>query len=254
MHLYAGHPDAIAAARAGHGLGQQDVRPHAPAGRAASRGRTHSGRPLRMVHSARESLPRLRAHRGRASSAISPRCGSIIRTGTNSPRPPLRRTPGGVHAYSHVNTFSSAAMAYAVTGDETVSPTSSATPTISCRTRQCYATGGFGPVERIMPANGNLGKALELPARTPARRRAARGPAFKLARYLTQFTGEARYGDWIERLLYNGIGAAPRDQGPGRHFYYADYRVGGGREDLCAAAFTPAAPAPTARPWPTIPT
>jgi hypothetical protein len=38
------------------------------------------------------------------------------------------------------------------------------------------------------------------------------------------FTGEARYGDWIERLLYNGVGAALPITAGGRHFYYADYR------------------------------
>src|SRR4029453_227793 len=43
-----------------------------------------------------------------------------------------------------------------------------------------------------------------------------------------QFTGEARYGDWIERLLYNAIGAALPVAERGRNFYYADYRVGGG--------------------------
>ena len=43
-----------------------------------------------------------------------------------------------------------------------------------------------------------------------------------------QFTGEARFGDWIERLLYNAIGAALPIAGRGRNFYYSDYRVGGG--------------------------
>ena len=30
-----------------------------------------------------------------------------------------------------------------------------------------------------------------------------------------QFTGDARYGDWIERLFYNGVGAALPLQAPG---------------------------------------
>jgi DUF1680 family protein len=42
------------------------------------------------------------------------------------------------------------------------------------------------------------------------------------------FTGESRYGDWIERLLYNGVGAALPIAEGGRNFYYADYRLGGG--------------------------
>ena len=30
---------------------------------------------------------------------------------------------------------------------------------------------------------------------------------FKLCKYLLTITGDARYGDWIERLAYNGIAA-----------------------------------------------
>ena len=131
----------------------------------------------------------------------------------------------GVHAYSHVNTFSSAAMAYAVTGDSTyLHIIKNAYDFL--QSTQCYATGGYGPVERIMPA-GSLGKALEF---QPNDFEAPCGSwaGFKLSRYLTQFTGEARYGDWAERLLYNGIGASLQINGAGRHFYYADYRVVGG--------------------------
>jgi DUF1680 family protein len=76
---------------------------------------------------------------------------------------------------------------------------------------------------------------------------------FKLGRYLLEFTGEAQYGDWIERVLYNGISAALpmadrqnpyfddiwtlHGWGPdrGRTFYYSDYRLGGGRKDYYPA-------------------
>jgi uncharacterized protein len=131
----------------------------------------------------------------------------------------------GVHAYSHVNTFSSAAMAYAVTGDPTYLHIIKNAYDFLQNT-QCYATGGYGPVERIMPP-GSLGKALEF---QPNDFEAPCGSwaGFKLSRYLTQFTGEARYGDWAERLLYNGIGASLQINGHGQHFYYADYRVAGG--------------------------
>jgi DUF1680 family protein len=43
-----------------------------------------------------------------------------------------------------------------------------------------------------------------------------------------QFTGEARYGDWTERIFYNGIGAALPVTAEGKNFYYSDYRVDGG--------------------------
>ena len=54
-----------------------------------------------------------------------------------------------------------------------------------------------------------------------------------------QFTGQARYGDWIEKLVYNGVGAAlPMTPirntvyyySEGNTFYYSDYQLGGGRK------------------------
>jgi DUF1680 family protein len=132
----------------------------------------------------------------------------------------------GVHAYSHVNTFSSAAMAYAVSGDEKYLRVIRNAYDFLQNT-QCYATGGFGPSERIMPTNGNLGKALEYHQNT-CETPCCSWAAFKLGRYLMQFTGEARYGDWLERLLYNGVGGVLWIKDNGRHFYYADYRVDGG--------------------------
>ena len=130
------------------------------------------------------------------------------------------------HAYSHVNTFSSAAMAYAVTGDGRYLRI--------CRNAydfiqgtQCYATGGYGPDERLMPPDGSLSRSLDLYA-GHAEIPCGTWAAFKLSRYLMGFTGEARYGDWIETLLYNGIGAALPTQPDGKTYYYGDYRISGG--------------------------
>jgi len=131
----------------------------------------------------------------------------------------------GVHAYSHVNSFSSAAMAYAVSGNpKYLRIIKNAFDFL--QNTQCYATGGFGLAERLMPSNGNLGKSLEYKMdsfETPC----GSWAGFKLGGYLMQFTGEARYGDWIERLLYNGIGAALPNKEGGKPFYYADYRIAG---------------------------
>jgi len=131
----------------------------------------------------------------------------------------------GVHAYSHVNTFSSAAMAYAVTGDPVyLAVIKNAYDFLQAT--QCYATGGYGPRETIIP-EGRLGKTLEI--RYDCFETVCGSWAgFKLSRYLMQFTGEARYGDWAERLLYNGVGAALPISTGGRNFYYADYRLAGG--------------------------
>jgi DUF1680 family protein len=131
-----------------------------------------------------------------------------------------------VHAYSHVNTLSSAAMTYQITGD-------SAYLDIVrngydyLQNAQCYATGGYGPMERLVAPNGTLGRSLE--ARNATFEAVCGSWAgFKLSRYLMESTGEARYGDWAERLFYNGVGAALPITTGGKHFYYADYRVTGG--------------------------
>ena len=142
----------------------------------------------------------------------------------------------GVHAYSHVNSFSSAAMTYEVTGDPRyLSIVRHAFDYL--QTRQCYATGGYGPNERFMAPDGSLGRALDTRSDT-CEASCTTWAGFKLARYLTRFTGEARYGDWTERLFYNGIGAALPIADGGRNFYYADYRVGGGMKVYLWENFT----------------
>jgi uncharacterized protein len=132
----------------------------------------------------------------------------------------------GVHAYSHVNTFSSAAMAYAVTGEkhylDTIRNAHDWLQNV-----QCYATGGFGPSETIVANHGGLGEVLSYRSDT-FETGCGSWAAFKLTRYLLSFTGDARYGDWAERILYNGIGAALPVTPDGRTFYYSDYRVAGG--------------------------
>jgi DUF1680 family protein len=92
---------------------------------------------------------------------------------------------------------------------------------------QCYATGGYGPNERFMARDGSLGHALDTRSDT-FEAVCGSWAGFKLCRYLMRLTGEARYGDWMERLFYNGVGSALPIAGAGRNFYYADYRVGGG--------------------------
>jgi hypothetical protein len=132
----------------------------------------------------------------------------------------------GVHAYSHVNTFSSAAMAYEVTGNPRYLAIIEHAYAYLQRF-QCYATGGYGPNERFMKTDGSLGRALDTRSDT-FEAVCGSWAGFKLAKYLMRYTGEARYGDWIERLFYNGVGAALPVTGEVRNFYYADYRVGGG--------------------------
>jgi len=142
----------------------------------------------------------------------------------------------GVHAYSHVNTFSSAAAAYEATGEPLLLDTIRNAYDY-LQSHQCYATGGYGPNERFMALDGSLGKALETRSDT-SETSCGSWAGFKLSRYLMRLTGEARYGDWIERLLYNGVGAALPITGGGRSFYYGDYRLGGGMKVYNWDAFT----------------
>ena len=75
-----------------------------------------------------------------------------------------------------------------------------------------------------MPPDGSLGSSLELYA-GHAEIPCGTWAGFKLSRYLIGFTGEARFGDWIETMVYNAIGAALPTEPDGRTYYYGDYRI-----------------------------
>jgi hypothetical protein len=144
-------------------------------------------------------------------------------------------TPYMLHAYSHCNSLSSAAMTYAVTGEPEYLKTIVNAYDWFERT-QFYATGGYGPTERLQRPDGSLGKSLETTTatfETPC----GSWAGFKLGKYLMQFTGEARYGDWIEKVAYNCIGATLPMSGRGRTFYYSSYKLGGGRKVYAGSTF-----------------
>src|SRR5207237_5424888 len=103
----------------------------------------------------------------------------------------------GRHAYSHAIALSSAAKAYLQLGE----PKYRAALVNAWRflDRQRYASGGFGPDEQFVePRAGALNESL---ARTKDHFETPCGSyaGLKLARYLLRFTGEARYGDGLER-------------------------------------------------------
>lgn len=50
---------------------------------------------------------------------------------------------------------------------------------------------------------------------------------FKYCNYLLQYTGDAKYGDWVEKLLYNGTGGQLPIEPDGRVMYYASYFLDG---------------------------
>jgi len=127
----------------------------------------------------------------------------------------------GKHAYSHVNCLSSAASAYLSLG--TPLYLEAARNGFEMIDAQSFATGGWGPAEHfIVPGSGGLGESLKEEARsfeTPCGAYAH----FKLTRYLLRITRDARYGDSMERVLYNTVLGALPIRADGQAFYYSDY-------------------------------
>lgn len=138
----------------------------------------------------------------------------------------------GVHGYSHVNTLCSAAMAYQMSGDLQYLKTIKSAYEV-LQKYQVIASGGFAFDEHMADMDGSNYQAVEEEGKSFE---AACGSyaVLKLTRYLLLFTGEAKYADWAEKVLYNALFAVlpMKDDGQrrGKTFYYADYRIGGGRK------------------------
>lgn len=93
---------------------------------------------------------------------------------------------------------------------------------ITCR--HIYSTGGYGPQEDMFGKEGYMGDSLKsawdntLTDALVRVRHDAQGScevsccswaALKLCRYLMCLTGDAKYGAWAEKLLYNGVLSLP---------------------------------------------
>lgn len=131
----------------------------------------------------------------------------------------------GKHAYSYVNSLSSAMQAYRTLGSE--KHLRAARNAFDMLTKQSFATGGWGPDEMLVaPESDTLHASLskthnsfETPCGSYAH--------FKAARYLLCVTGDSRYGDSMERVMYNTVLGAKAMRADGRAFYYADYNFAG---------------------------
>lgn len=133
----------------------------------------------------------------------------------------------GKHAYSHVNSLSSAMMAYMVAGSQ--KHLRAARNAFAMLAAQSYATGGWGPDEKLRAPGSsdvyaslsNTHRSFETPCGSYAH--------FKLTRYLLRVTRDARYGDSMERMMYNTVLGAKPLQDNGQAFYYSDYNFDGKR-------------------------
>ncbi len=126
------------------------------------------------------------------------------------------------HAYSFCNALSSAMQAYLANGSRKhLRAASNAFDMITAT--QSFATGAWGPNESFgAPDSGFLYNSLSGSHRgfeTPCGSYAH----FKLTRYLLRVTRDGRYGDSMERVLYNTVLGAKPLQPDGRAFYYSDY-------------------------------
>lgn len=128
----------------------------------------------------------------------------------------------GRHAYSHAIALSSAGKAHLVLGDEKYLRAMEKAWELLTTTQQ-YASGGWGPNETfIEPHKGQLYESLRTTDdhfETPCGSYAA----LKLARYLLCATGDGRYGDGLERVVYNTILAAKEPDSDGDYPYYSAY-------------------------------
>jgi DUF1680 family protein len=131
----------------------------------------------------------------------------------------------GRHAYSYVNSLSSAMQAYLTLGSE--KHLLAARNAFAMLSRQSFVTGGWGPDEMLgASTSANVYNSLteshssfETPCGSYAH--------FKLTRYLLRVTRDSRYGDSMERVMYNTVLGAKPLRPDGRTFYYSDYNFQG---------------------------
>jgi uncharacterized protein len=131
----------------------------------------------------------------------------------------------GRHAYSHVNALCSAMQAYMTLGSD--KHLRAALNGFKFLDEQSFATGGWGPDEILRAPDSDdvydsltkTHSSFETPCGAYAH--------FKLTRYLLRVTRDARYGDSMERVMYNTVLGAKPLQRDGSTYYYSDYNFSG---------------------------
>ena len=136
-----------------------------------------------------------------------------------------RNILAGRHAYSHVNSLSSAMQAFLTLGSQ--KHLRAARNAFDMLSQQSFVTGGWGPNETLCgPDCPDLYRSLtstHASFETPCGAYAH----FKLTRYLLRVTRDSRFGDSMERVMYNTVLGAKPLMSDGRTFYYSDYNFKG---------------------------
>ncbi len=134
---------------------------------------------------------------------------------------------GGKHGYSYVNAMSSAMQAYMVGGSER--HLTAAVHGFDMLEQQSFATGGWAPDETLVAPDADKVYTSLTSTHNNFEAPCCSYAHMKLTRYLLRVAREGRFGDSMERVMYNTVlGALPLER-DGRAFYFQDYNVAGKR-------------------------
>ncbi|WP_162606392.1 beta-L-arabinofuranosidase domain-containing protein [Jiangella asiatica] len=150
--------------------------------------------------------------------------------GENIFQTPDGQPVGHYHAYSHVNSLAGLGAGHRVTGDPYYL-TALRNAYDVLRGTHLWSTGGYGPFEQLLPDAAARAATLQ-PWHNHFETLCGSWAALKVSKYLVTATGQARYGDWAEQMLYNGVGATIPMAADGRVQYYSAYSPRGGRKVL----------------------
>lgn len=158
-----------------------------------------------------------------------------------------------LHAYSHINSLCGAAWKYLLTGEDFYCQAVTEAYKVMTN-KHIFATGGYGPAEALFGKPGYLGNSL-----LSSREKDLMGEhlfedlegfstcddqwgscevsccawaVFKLTSYLLQMTGDARYAEWAEKMIINGVLAQMPLTKEGKVEYYANYFCHGARKEV----------------------
>lgn len=131
----------------------------------------------------------------------------------------------GKHAYSHVNAPCSAMQAYLTLGSEMYFR--AAKNAFDMVLAQSFATGGWGPDELLRTTDSDDVYASLTDTHSSFETPCGSYAHFKITRYLLRVTRDSRYGDSMERVMYNTVLGAKPLEADGHAFYYSDYNFDG---------------------------